>query len=67
MHKFGRDVADGAPRRGFFRRICGATALGVSGLMPMLADARAATVEGDGPDWPGKLPEIGRASCRERV
>ena len=46
---------DGAPRRSFFGRLAGATALGFAGLLPSPSNAQPAPVKGDGPDWPGKL------------
>jgi hypothetical protein len=47
-------ISPDAARRGFFSRMVGAAALGVSGLVAA-ADARANTRLADGADWPGKL------------
>jgi hypothetical protein len=58
------DPIDAAPRRSFFGRLAGATALGVAGLLSAWQGAQAAsgraasgraTPEQDGPNWPGKL------------
>jgi len=55
MNTLNANTADGAPRRNFFR-FAGATVLGLAGLASAASRADAATpVEGDGPDWPGKL------------
>jgi hypothetical protein len=48
-----------APRRGFFGRLAGTTALGIAGLLPSRSGAQAApdraTPGQDGPNWPGKV------------
>ncbi|HLH97812.1 MAG TPA: hypothetical protein VKW08_22095 [Xanthobacteraceae bacterium] len=44
---------DLTPRRGFFSRIAGLSALGLLGFAP--APARAQTAHADGPEWPGTL------------
>jgi len=58
------DPIDVAPRRSFFGRLAGATALGVAGLLPLRSGAQAAPGQAtsgmakpdqDGPNWPGKL------------
>jgi hypothetical protein len=41
------------PRRGFFTRMAGAAALGMTGLAPSAAGAK--TTPANGPNWPGKL------------
>jgi hypothetical protein len=46
-------VTDATPRRGFFGRIAGVMALGLTGFVPTAAHAE--TEADDGPDWPGKL------------
>lgn len=56
------DPIDAAPRRSFFSRFAGATALGVAGLLPSRSGVQAAP-EQDGPNWPGKL----RARHRQMV
>jgi hypothetical protein len=46
---------EAAPRRNFFFRIAGATALGLAGLASGASRASVAAAADDGPDWPGKL------------
>jgi len=43
------------PRRGFFRRIAGAMALGLAGFAPDPSRAQGAAARPGGPDWPGPL------------
>ena len=43
------------PRRGFFRRIAGAMALGLAGLAPDPSRAQGAAARPGGPDWPRLL------------
>jgi hypothetical protein len=43
------------PRRGFFRRIAGAMALGLAGFAPDPSRAQGAAAGPGGPDWPGPL------------
>jgi intracellular sulfur oxidation DsrE/DsrF family protein len=43
------------PRRGFFGRIAGAVAIGLTGIASQSATADAAKPADDGPHWPGKL------------
>jgi hypothetical protein len=55
MNTLNANIADGAPRRNFFR-LAGATMLGLAGLASAASRARAATpLAGDGLNWPGKL------------
>jgi len=53
------DPADAALRRSFFRRLAGATALGLTGLLASRQAAQSApgqpVAEQDGPNWPGIL------------
>jgi intracellular sulfur oxidation DsrE/DsrF family protein len=46
---------DIAPRRGFFRRLGGAMALGLAGLAPKPLSAQTQAADDDGPNWPGTL------------
>jgi hypothetical protein len=45
-----------APRRGFFRSLAGAMALGLAGLASKPLCAQTQTADVDGPNWPGALP-----------
>ena len=50
MDELMRNATGATPRRGFFRRIAGAMALGLAGARR----ARAGAAAGGGPDWPGR-------------
>ena len=43
------------PRRGFFRRVAGAMALGLGGFAPDSSSAQPAAARSDGAQWPGPL------------
>jgi hypothetical protein len=49
------DTLDVTPRRSFFGRLAGATALGLAGFSPTPLRAQSAAPVPDGPDWPGVL------------
>ena len=49
------NVTGMTPRRGFFRRIAGAMALGLAGLASDPSRAQGAAPRSSGPDWPGPL------------
>ena len=49
------DTLDVTPRRSFFGRLAGATALGLAGFLPTPSRAQSAAPGPDGPDWPGVL------------
>jgi hypothetical protein len=49
------DTLDVTPRRIFFGRLAGATALGLAAFLPTASRAQSAAPGPDGPDWPGVL------------
>jgi hypothetical protein len=49
------DVTFRTPRRGFFARVAGALALGLSGFAATPLRAQPAVAKSNGPDWPGML------------
>jgi hypothetical protein len=49
------DMPDAPPRRGFFSRLAGATALGLAGLAAQTSRAQPADTGSDAADWPGTL------------
>ena len=51
-----RSTNDIAPRRGFFRRVGGAVALGLAAFAPKPLYAQTKAEDGDGANWPGTLP-----------
>jgi hypothetical protein len=55
MTDLNQDTSDRAPRRGFFRRLGGAMALGLAGLASKPLSAQTSTAAADGPNWPGNL------------
>jgi hypothetical protein len=55
MTDLNQDMSDRAPRRGFFRRLGGAMALGLAGLASKPLSAQTSTAAADGPNWPGNL------------
>ena len=55
MDDLTRNATDATPRRGFFRRIAGAMALGLAGLAPDPSRAQGTAARPGGPDWPGPL------------
>jgi hypothetical protein len=55
MDDLTRNATGTTPRRGFFRRIAGAMALGLAGLAPDPSHAQGAAARPGGPDWPGPL------------
>ena len=55
MTDLNQDTSDIAPRRGFFRRLGGAMALGLAGLASKPLSAQTSTAAADGPNWPGNL------------
>jgi hypothetical protein len=50
-----RNATSSTPRRGFFRRIAGAMALGLAGVAPDSSHAQGAAARPGGPNWPGPL------------
>ena len=55
MDELTRNATGTTARRGFFRRIAGAMALGLAGLAPDPSRAQGAAAWPGGPDWPGPL------------
>lgn len=55
MDELMRNATGTTPRRGFFRRIAGAMALGLAGLAPDPSRAQGAAARPGGPDWPRPL------------
>jgi hypothetical protein len=55
MDDLTRNATDATPRRGFFRRIAGAMALGLAGFAPDPSRAQGAAARPGVPDWPGPL------------
>jgi hypothetical protein len=55
MDDLTRNATSTTPRRGFFRRIAGAMALGIAGVAPDPARAQGAAARPSGPDWPRPL------------
>jgi hypothetical protein len=49
------NTTDMTPRRGFIRRVAGAMALGLTGLVPSPSHPQPAAARSDGPEWPGPL------------
>ena len=49
------NTTDMTPRRGFIRRVAGAMALGLAGLVPSPSHPQPAAARSDGPEWPGPL------------
>jgi hypothetical protein len=49
------DTSGTVPRRGFFRRVGGAMALGLAGLASKPLSAETSTAAVNGPNWPGNL------------
>jgi hypothetical protein len=50
-----QNTTDMTPRRGFIRRVAGAMALGLAGLVPSPSHPQPAAARSDGPEWPGPL------------
>jgi hypothetical protein len=55
MDELTRNTIGRTARRGFFRRMAGAMALGLAGLAPDPSRAQGAAAPPGGPDWPGPL------------
>jgi hypothetical protein len=55
MDDLAQNTTDMTPRRGFFRRVAGAMALGLGGFAPDLSSAQPAAARTDGAEWPGRL------------
>jgi hypothetical protein len=55
MDDLTRNATGSTPRRGFFRRIAGAMALGLAGVAPDSSYAQGAAARPGGPNWPGPL------------
>ena len=55
MDDLTRNATGTTPRRGFFRHIAGAMALGLAGVAPDPARAQGAAARPSGLDWPGPL------------
>jgi hypothetical protein len=55
MANLTHDVTLMTPRRGFFGRVAGALALGISGFAAKPLRAQTAAAKSNGPDWPGML------------
>jgi hypothetical protein len=50
-----QNTTDMTPRRGFIRRVAGAMALGLAGLVPSPSHPQPAAARSDGPEWLGPL------------
>ena len=50
-----QNTTDMTPRRGFIRRVAGAMALALAGLVPSPSHPQPAAARSDGPEWPGPL------------
>ena len=55
MDDLPQDASGMTPRRSFTRRVAGAMALGLAGLVPGPLQAQLAAARSDGPAWPGPL------------